>query len=151
MISFFVPGCPQPGGSKKGFVNPKNGRVIITEDNVRSKDWRASVAQAAYENFPKPLEGALHVIFEFYLQRPKGHFGKKGLRQSAPLFPTTRPDVLKLSRVTEDAMKGISFRDDSQIVMETLTKLYGERIGARITIHELDGVKPPSEQDLEGL
>ncbi len=139
-ISFFVPGLPQPGGSKRAFINPKTKRPIITEDNPRSKDWRASVAQAAAEVFKKPLAGPLEVIFEFYLPRPAGHISKKkgGLRKSAPVYPVTRPDVLKLSRSTEDSLKGIAFVDDSQIVMETLVKQYAEKtIGARITINEI--------------
>jgi Holliday junction resolvase RusA-like endonuclease len=38
----------------------------------------------------------------------------------------TRPDVLKLARAAEDALTGIVWRDDSQIVHETLAKVYGE-------------------------
>jgi Holliday junction resolvase RusA-like endonuclease len=142
VITFFVPGLPQPGGSKRAFINPKTGRPIITEDNPKSKDWRASVAQAAAAAIKAPLSGPLEVIFEFYLPRPANHTGKKGLRKTAPMYPVTRPDVLKLSRSTEDALKGIAFVDDSQIVMETLTKQYGQKIGCGITINELDNFDP---------
>ena len=134
MIRFWVPGIPQPGGSKRGFVNPKNGRVIITEDNKRSKDWRTAVAWAAAENIKVPLEGPLAVTFEFQFMRPKGHYGSKGLRASAPVHPAVRPDLLKVARSTEDAMSGLAYRDDAQIVHETLIKRYGEQAGAWITI-----------------
>jgi Holliday junction resolvase RusA-like endonuclease len=133
-IRFFVPGIPRTAGSKRGFVNPRNGRVIITEDNKRSKDWRASVALVASDLIRIPLEGPLSVTFEFQFMRPKGHYGSKGLRSSAPLHPAVRPDLLKVARSTEDAMSGIAYRDDAQIVHETLIKRYGEQAGAWITI-----------------
>jgi hypothetical protein len=47
VLRFSVFGKPQPAGSKKGFVNPKTGRVIITEDAKNSKPWRQQVAGAA--------------------------------------------------------------------------------------------------------
>ncbi len=132
-ITFHVAGLPQPGGSKRAF-NIKGMRFpVVVDDNPKAKDWKTSVAQVAAEYCAAPFDGPLQVKFEFFLPRPKGHFGKKGLRKSAPLFPCGRPDVLKLSRSTEDALKGIAWRDDAQIVRETLTKDYGTP-GAIITI-----------------
>jgi Holliday junction resolvase RusA-like endonuclease len=135
MIEFFVPGVPRPGGSKKAFYNKKTGRTSVVDTNARSKDWRASVALAAAGVFSAPLAGALDVLFEFHILRPRGHYAKSGsLRNSAPAFPTSRPDVLKLTRSTEDALSGIAFFDDSQIVFEKLAKIYSSRTGVRIVI-----------------
>lgn len=136
-IDFFVPGLPRPGGSKRAFINPKTKRPIVTEDNSRSKDWRASVAQVASAAMERPLEGALAITFVFCMPRPRGHYGKRGLLPSAPAHPTTRPDVLKLARSTEDALTGIAYRDDAQIVHETLIKAYGDPIGCRVAIRAL--------------
>ena len=134
-ITFFVPGIPRPGGSKRGFFNAKLKRVIITEDNKRSKDWRASVAQAASEAVEQALDGPLRARFEFVMPRPRGHYGKRGtLKSNAPLYHHIRPDATKLVRSTEDALKGIIWRDDSQIVTQHATKRYGEQPGALITV-----------------
>jgi len=141
MIRFFVPGIPRTAGSKRGFVNPRNGRVIITEDNKRSKEWRTAVAWAASDRIKLPLEGPLTVTFEFQFIRPKGHYGSKGLRPSAPAHPAVRPDLLKCARSTEDAMSGLAYRDDAQIVHETLIKRYGYQAGAWITIAAANGVR----------
>lgn len=142
-ISFFVPGIPRPGGSKRGFVIPGTKRVVITEDCKRSKDWRTSVAWAAKEAIQEPLRGALRMEFTFILPRPKGHFGKGGVRKSAPVWPAVRPDTTKLIRSTEDALKGIAYLDDSQIVQQMASKCYqaGPDRGAPgcvITIWALD-------------
>lgn len=130
---------PRTAGSKRAFQNPKTGRIVVVEDNKRSKDWRTTVAVLASERFKEPLEGPLAVTFEFVLPRPTGHYGKHGLRSSAPVHPTVRPDVLKFSRATEDALTGTCWRDDAQIVHETLIKRYGDQAGAWITIRRMNG------------
>jgi Holliday junction resolvase RusA-like endonuclease len=141
-LTFWVPGIPQPGGSKRGFFNHKTGHVIITEDAKRSKDWRASVSQAASQVAKEMLTVPLKVRFDFVFPRPKGHFGTGKnagvLRKTAPAFPAGRPDVLKCSRSTEDALTGILWRDDSQIVTEMLTKRYGDQAGAWIRVREAE-------------
>jgi Holliday junction resolvase RusA-like endonuclease len=138
-IRFFVPGIPRPGGSKRAFYKAKIKRVVITEDNKHTKDWRNSVAWAAAEAIKTPICGPLEVSFAFCLPRPKGHYGSKGLKPSAPKYPTVKPDTTKLIRSTEDAMKGIAWNDDSQIVHQVANKTYGDKAGCWITIRELEG------------
>lgn len=137
-MTFFVPGIPAPGGSKKGFVNPKTGRVVIVDDAKRNKDWRSMVGLIASQHFARPLEGPVRVVVTFYMPRPQGHFGKRGLRPGAPAFPTTRPDASKLWRSTEDALKGIAWLDDAQVVTQTILKRYATAApGAQIEIESL--------------
>lgn len=139
-IRFFVPGIPKTAGSKRAFVNPKTKRIIITDDNRKGKDWRASVQQFALAAMPcDPVDFALEVIFEFILPRPQGHYGAKGLKPSAPKYPEIRPDVLKMARAVEDSLTGICWRDDAQIVTEHLEKRYSDngKAGCWITIREM--------------
>lgn len=144
-VSFFVPGIPKPGGSKRAFV--VKGRAIITEANANSKDWRTSVAQVATEAMRRHANGLfagpLEVRFDFYMPRLKGHFttSKRDkvntLKASAPIYHETRPDTTKLIRSTEDAMKGIVWVDDSQVAKQTAIKRYGSTPGAQITVCNL--------------
>jgi Holliday junction resolvase RusA-like endonuclease len=137
---FFVPGVPQPGGSKKGFV--VKGRAVITEDNVKSAPWRSVVSLCArtYYLCP-PLDGPLELHMAFYFLRPAGHYrtGKYAqlLRDNAPKYPAKKPDLTKLIRSSEDALKGITWRDDSQVVRQVCTKNYGEKSGVRIAIFRI--------------
>ncbi len=114
---------------------------MVTDANPRAKDWKAAVASTAASAIHGPLDGPLEVRFDFYFLRPANHFrsGKNSavVRDSAPGLPIVRPDVLKLSRSTEDALTGVAWRDDAQIVVETLTKQYGDTVGASITIRQL--------------
>jgi Holliday junction resolvase RusA-like endonuclease len=143
VISFFVYGVPAPAGSKRGFYNQKSKRVIVTDDSKRSRPWKALVSDAAIEAMRKAgetgcLEGPLMLSLTFIVLRPKGHYrtGKNAglLRDAAPEYPTVKPDLLKLARAVEDALSGIVYRDDSQIVVENLYKLYGDRARVNVTV-----------------
>lgn len=70
--------------------------------------------------FSEPLE----VSMVFYVPRPKHHYGKNGLRKSAPEYPTGKPDLLKIARSTEDALKGIVWNDDAANIVLRLMKYY---------------------------
>ena len=138
-FSFFVPGKPEPGGSKKGYARGKH--VSIVDANPKAAPWKARVALAASQAYEgEPLTGALHVVFEFVVTRPRGHFGSgknaDKIKESAPAFPASKPDTLKLTRSTEDACTGILWKDDALIVTQLATKRYGPCPGVKITVQE---------------
>ena len=146
-ISFFVPGIPAPGGSKRfvGF-GKKTGRAILIDDaGQRNKDWRSIVglcgSAAMREKAIASFTGPLRVKFDFVMPRRKGDFSSKGdIKPSAPFYHTTKPDALKLARRTEDALTGIVWNDDAQTAMLELSKRYadkGEPCGCQITIQAL--------------
>ncbi len=141
MIRFTVHGTPQTAGSKRAFPIRRAGQklgVRVTDDNPKSRDWKTTVSQVAAEHCRGGLiDGAVVVEFVFWLVRPKGHFGKRGLLPSAPEFPAVKPDVLKLARAVEDALTGVAWRDDALIVDEHLSKRYGERAGVDIVIRQI--------------
>jgi Holliday junction resolvase RusA-like endonuclease len=140
MIAFTVYGTPAPAGSKRGFYNKKAGRVIVTDDSARSRPWKAQVADAAAEtmNGGELLRGPMFLGCEFYFPRPKGHYGKRGLRPSAPAIPTVKPDLLKLARAVEDALSGVVYVDDAQIAREILDKFYGEPARVEVRLWTLE-------------
>jgi Holliday junction resolvase RusA-like endonuclease len=125
-ITIWVPGICAPAGSKKGFWNKKANRVMIVDDCKRSKPWQSDVKAFAHEAYQGPLlRGPLHVVVAFYMPRPKGHFNSKGeIRGSAPPYPISRPDTTKLMRAVEDALTGVIWVDDAQVVIQYLYKLY---------------------------
>lgn len=147
-IGFFVAGIPAPGGSKRAFAIKKGGvytgRTVVFDDaGKRNKDWRQSVVVFANEVRPvELLRGPLRVNFNFVMPRPKYHFhtskAKLGqLREDAPSYHTSKPDMTKLMRSTEDALTGIIWADDGQIVEGMQTKFYGDRPGCHIEIFSL--------------
>lgn len=145
MITFTVYGQPRPAGSKRAFpIRRKDGSlgaVVSDTSGQEGKEWRALVQAAARKEYSGPLLiGPLRLTIIFALPRPQGHFGtgKNGLivKDSAPKFPTKRPDLLKLARAVEDALSGVVWKDDSQIVWEILRKQYGNRYAMQVEIIE---------------
>jgi Holliday junction resolvase RusA-like endonuclease len=142
-VEFKVLGRPQPAGSKKGFKNPKTGRIIIVDDAKNSRPWKQQVAgTASSHRGHELLTGPLMLDVTFVLQRPKGHYrtGKNShlLRDSAPEYPTVKPDTTKLLRAVEDALNGIVWRDDAQVVTQIARKVYGSPERMEVRIDELD-------------
>lgn len=157
MITIVIPGLARPGGSKKGFFNPKLGRVMIVDANDSARPWKAQVSDAAMQAMDgRPmLQRALSISVRFYLPRPKGHWGRHGLLPSAPPFPAVKPDATKLLRPLEDAMTGIVWRDDAQIVHQDVAKLYGDPARCEVEIREVSEaaqvprrVEPPEQAGL---
>ena len=143
-IEFTVLGKPATAGSKKAFaLRRKDGSLVtrpngapvvnVTDDCKESRHWKQAVAWAARQKVGSGVEllrDALVVEMRFFRPRPKGHFrsGKNAhlLKVDAPATPTNKPDVLKLARAIEDALTGVLWVDDAQIVDEHLTKRWGE-------------------------
>jgi len=139
-ISFVVYGSAVPAGSKTvGFG--KGGQHFVRDSSgKRGREWRRNVAQVAGEAMDghKLLEGPLVLTLHFYAPRPRSHFGAKGLKPSAPVRPTARPDTTKLTRGVEDALKGIVFRDDAQVVDQHAHKHYGEPARCEVVVERLE-------------
>lgn len=134
VISFWVPGVPRPQGSKRAFVHKTTHKPVMVESSgAPLKDWRATVALAASEamGFDDPLEGPVLLTLRFFLQRPKSHPKRR------ITWPTGRPDASKLARAVEDALTGICFKDDAQIVSLGVSKEWGLRPGVEVEV-ELD-------------
>lgn len=138
-LTFFAPGIPQPKGSTKSFRHPKSGAIITMSDNDRLKPWQGTVALAATVAGAKMIDGPVAIYAEFHLPRPKGHYGKRGLRSSAPRHPTTKPDVDKLLRGILDAIHGVCYTDDSRVVRAVAVKVYATgECGARVTVSAVE-------------
>jgi Holliday junction resolvase RusA-like endonuclease len=147
-------GKAQPAGSKKAFVIPGTNRASVSDANTKAKPWKGWVAQTAGEAWgDRPLlDAALAVRFRFFIPRPKGHYRTDGVSLSAQgrrmPHPTKKPDVLKLARGVEDALTGVIYRDDADIVHETLTKEWGEpaRVEIKVTEFTSEQAEEPSSQ-----
>ena len=140
---FFAPGIPQTKGSTKAFVPRGWRRAIVTNDNAKAKPWQGTIALAARAAGVTMLPGAASLTMTFRFLRPKSHIGKRGLRASAPARHTQKPDIDKCVRVVLDALTGIAYADDSQVVDISAEKRWvtGEA-GVRVVVDGLDGVAP---------
>ena len=124
MIAFNVLGTPVTQGSTRAFVVGK--RAIVTHDKRKPlMDWRNSIATAAQACVDEKAERGtpVWVRASFRLQRPKSA-PKLGTR------PTTKPDGDKLTRCLLDALTGILWANDSQVVSIQVSKRFAEPLEA---------------------
>ena len=141
-IRFFVPGTPATQGSKR---HVGGGRMV---DSCKTlKPWRMTVGATCLAEMNRqrrgPIARGVPVVVEacFILQRPAGHFGKRGLLPSAPAWPTVKPDLDKTKRAIGDALSKIAYHDDSQVVRSYEQKRYateGETPGVLVIVSVID-------------
>jgi Holliday junction resolvase RusA-like endonuclease len=134
MIHFFAAGVPVPKGSMKAFVRGK--RAIVTHDNAKVVPWASLVSYTARQHVSAPLSGPIEAQLVFALPRPKS----LPKRHHAP---TRKPDVDKLARLVLDALTGIAWQDDAQVVSLTCAKQYANVPGVTVTLYGLDAQNAP--------
>jgi Holliday junction resolvase RusA-like endonuclease len=134
----------------KGFVIPGKGgakpRAILTSDNTKMKPYRQQVgwaalearAKAGYNGLFAEKQVAVGVEFKFYFEKPYS-ISKKRIHISV------KPDIDKICRSTIDAMTGVIFSDDAQIVQLIASKNYGLPERAEITVTNLEGTEAPRQ------
>jgi len=145
-LTINVVGLPAPQGSKKGFYNPRIGRVQMVESSKKVKPWRTDVQVAALAAIGEgwtPLVGPVELAITFFMPRPAAHYRTGAhagvLKPTAPVLVDKRPDCSKLIRSTEDALTEAGvYRDDAQVARLVAEKRYADAAtGARITITPL--------------
>lgn len=117
VCEFTVSGKAASRGSKRPVTNKKTGKTMLIDSCKSSYKFMDAVKTAARNAMTgAPVGGPVVLYWLCRFARPKHHYGKKGLKPSAPVFHTQRPDISKLVRGIEDAMSTVVFCDDSQIV-----------------------------------
>jgi len=149
MIRFTVFGEAQPAGSKRSFMKPGMRFPIVVDANPKAKIWKEQVAREAARAMKgaRLLEGPLVLEATFVRVRPRSHYrsGKHSalLKSDSPSHPTSKPDVLKITRALEDSMTGVVFFDDAQIVEHRcVRKVFGEPARVEVTVMPLAEEQP---------
>jgi len=130
-VKFRVNGIPAPQGSKRHV-----GGGIMIESSKAVKPWREAVrteTQRALENGSEPFAKGQPVMvwLNFWLPRPKGHYGTGRnaavIKPSAPQIPVVQPDLDKLQRAVLDGLKsGGAYADDCQVACIVAGKEYAD-------------------------
>lgn len=140
VIKVFVPGIPQPQGSKVSRQGPHQQFPVVLESNPKVEPWRQAIAKALGEHTLWFGEIVVELVFKF--PRPLSHYGTgrnagklKDGKQYASMI--TKPDLDKLIRAVDDACTHVLWHDDSQITEVRAAKFYvqpDEEPGVLITV-----------------
>jgi Holliday junction resolvase RusA-like endonuclease len=127
---------PVPQGRPR-FV--KRGNFVQTYDPKTSKEFKEKLKGLAKKYHMSPSERALEVSIVFYMGIPKSYskkFREDALRKRE--LHVKKPDVDNLAKGTLDALTGVLWKDDSQIVKLIIEKVYGEIPRIEMEVHEID-------------
>lgn len=117
-VTFRVTGKPESKGSARAFIPKGWTQPVITSTNKNLKAWESVVRNEAQRHATgRMFVGPVWLTLQFGLPRPKAVKG-------VDVWCDKRPDCSKLVRSVEDALIGVLYADDSQIVMLNAGKRY---------------------------
>jgi len=124
-VTFRIPGKPCTKGSVRAY-RIGQGRPIILPDCSRLQNWSSVAALVAGAHFRTPILDPVEILATFVFHRPKSHYragrNRDTLRDDAPIYHAQRPDIDKCARALLDALTGVAYRDDAQVVRLALCK-----------------------------
>lgn len=133
-IHLVILGVPEPQGSTRAFAIKRKGQptgqVVVTSSNKKVKPWRQQVGWVAKEAMKGEIcyeETAISINMNFYFRKPKS-------LKKYEWAKITRPDVDKLARAILDALTGIVYHDDSQVIGIDANKYFDDVPRAEIAL-----------------
>lgn len=138
MITFFVEGKPQAKARARVVRNRHTGKVhsytpektAAYEDLIR---WSYKAAGGEYMG-EKLLEAEIQAFYPI----PKSTTKKARLAiMQEDIRPQTKPDCDNIIKVVLDALNGVAYYDDKQVVCVSCNKYYGDMGYLKITLKEL--------------
>lgn len=134
--TFIVP------GEVRGKMRPKassfggHAKVYTPSKQIEYENWVRLCYQEAYPS-EKPMEGPLYAIVNVYMRVPKSASKKnREAMLACEIKPTKKPDLDNCVKQL-DALNGVAFADDSQIVEIHADKSFAEEDSMSITLMEL--------------
>ena len=137
MITFEVPGDPHGKGRPK-FA--RRGNFVQTYTDAKTASYEDLVR--FYANLAMidlaPLDGPVAVYIYVKLAVPKSYSKKRAEACLSGLErPTKKPDWDNVAKSICDAMNGIVYQDDTQIVDAHVTKVYADCAGVEVGVKQI--------------
>ena len=129
-ILLVVPGKPQ------GKLRPRwsRTRMYSPSETVNYETYIKEIFVISYPDFVL-LEGALRMTITAWMMIPKSTSKKKAkLMVERVIRPDKKPDWDQLGKIVSDALEGLAYKNDSQIVTGIVHKWYAIRPRLEIEI-----------------
>lgn len=141
-LLFSMSGLPRGQGRPRATVRKAGKRAFATvykaKEDRQYETSIAAVARGVMGDRP-PLTGALSVSMRFRMPIPASATKARRAAMAAGEVPhTSKPDGSNMQKAVEDAMSGVVFTDDSQIVRGFWSKIYSDNPGVDVRIAPLE-------------
>ena len=137
-IELTVPGEP------KGKARPRVTRTGVAYTPTKTVNYETFIKGIFTTKDPDfmPSEKSLGARIIAYLLIPKATSKKKTLlMESGIIRPAKSPDVDNIVKMVMDALEGLAYKRDSQVVSVNCKKYYGQKPRLEISIKETSDVK----------
>ncbi len=138
-LKLIIPGEPCAQGRPR-FT--KTGGFVRVYDPEKSRNYKAYVkyiaSQEVRKNGWKVTDQPIEVNIKAFMTIPKSKpkkFKKAAIEGS--IRPTKKPDVDNLFKAVTDALNGIAYADDKQIVKAAQSKWYAEEPRMEVSVKVL--------------
>lgn len=156
VISFVVPGNPQGKGRPRVGKVGGHARMFTPQKTVAYENLIAMAGAEAMQGCA-PLQGP--VLLEMAMIHGVPASWSRKRREGAlagDIMPTVKCDADNCLKAVCDALNGVVWRDDTQVVNVMLTKRYGEVPGVKVRIVPLDaepaqGIAKTTENHRSGV
>ena len=136
VVIFSVDGIPHGKGRPRF---RRTGNFVSTYTDAKTKTYEALVKEAAQKAMgsTEPLETPVAFYCHIRLPVPKS-YSKKRVEAclNGSEKPTKKPDWDNVAKSIADAMNGVIYVDDSQIVHATISKKYSTTAGVDVMVME---------------
>lgn len=116
------------------------GKGVRLYDPKKTADYKKYVRETAALQWEHGiLEGALHVKLNVYRPIQKSDSKKNKMKKDKGIIrPVVTPDATNYAKGIEDALNGIIWKDDSQIVDLHVSKFYSEQPRIELEVNMID-------------
>ena len=156
-ITIEITGHPVPKGRGRAVVNKYTGKPIIhTPKKTRKWEDDARMVARAEMGTNPPWIGPIRLSVVAEIAFPGGWpKWKLEALEEGLIRHTTRPDLDNIIKTAKDAMNGILWKDDCQVIEISAMKFYGERPRVMLQVTPLSGfasqIKTKAELEAESL
>lgn len=140
MIQFTVPGQPVAKGRPK-FTNVGGfARAYTPKKTQEYENKVAAIARAAMRGI-KPSSSPIEIMLELRMEIPASWTKAKRLAAAlGTVRATKKPDADNVLKGIKDALNGVCWVDDSQVVVLTVRKLYAAEPCVVVAVRVVEGV-----------
>lgn len=138
-LTFSIPGEPKGKGRPRFTRRGPFVRTYTPDDTLSYENLVKHCAQMQLRN-AAPFLGPVRMQVIAHFSIPASFSNKKKeLARAGILRPAKKPDHDNILKIVSDALNGIAWRDDAQIVSSTFDKIYSETPRVEIRCGEFIG------------